>query len=449
MGAEMPLILEDKTILDQVDRIVHSEELRGSEILRRLLKFLAEKSVSGEADDLKEYIVAIDGLGKPASYDPRHNSAVRIQVGRLRQKLADYYRNEGLNDPVVIDIPKGHFKLTCENRSNAASHSLETVLPSSFNAVPLVPPGIEEDRFRRGSSIRNIPFGLLGWVSVVIAVALAVFSWMRPWSARATNAPSIAGWTPELEDLWGPFISSKRPLLVAIEDPLFVELHWGTGIYYRDKSLNFWKDVSTSSAVAALRSALHNPDIQPSQYYTAFGEVDASFMIGKLLGPREQNFSLIKSSDLSWQQLADNNVLFVGVQNLFFEEQMQAMPIDLQFRPVLEGIRNVHPQPGEPDLFADRYSTAPSEEGVAYALVTHLPGPLGSNDVESFTSGRSAGYVAAIKAFTDPNFARVLAGKLREASRGRMPRYYQVLLKIKFKDEVPTETVCVLTRELR
>ncbi len=100
-------VAPEQDVESQIDRILRSEELRGSEVLRRLLRFLADKSASGEADDLKEYIVAIDGLGKPSTYDPRYNSAVRIQVGRLRQKLADYYRAEGLHDPIVIDLPKG------------------------------------------------------------------------------------------------------------------------------------------------------------------------------------------------------------------------------------------------------------------------------------------------------------------------------------------------------
>jgi hypothetical protein len=158
--------------------------------------------------------------------------------------------------------------------------------------------------------------------------------------------------------------------------------------------------------------------------------------------------SLVKTSQLSWQQLADNNVLFVGVQNLFFDEKLQEMPLAPQLEPVLEGIRNAHPKPGEPTLFTDHYSTAPSEQGVAYALVTHLPGPLGTNDVESFTSNRSAGYVAAVESYTDPGFAHLLVTKLKEGSGGRMPRYYQVLLRVKFKDEVPTETTYVLSREL-
>ena len=107
------------------------------------------------------------------------------------------------------------------------------------------------------------------------------------------------------------------------------------------------------------------------------------------------------------------------------------------------------PAPGEPSLFADDYSTAPKEEGTAYALVSHLPGPLGGNEIESFTSSRSAGYVAAVKAFTNPDFVRDLVGKLRQAGRGQMPRYYQVLLKVKFSAEEPTEITYVMARELR
>jgi hypothetical protein len=51
--------------------------------------------------------------------------------------------------------------------------------------------------------------------------------------------------------------------------------------------------------------------------------------------------------------------------------------------------------------------------------------------------------------FTDPTLARLLVAKLKEASGGQMPRYYQVLLRVKFRDDVPTETAYVLSRELR
>jgi len=252
-----------------------------------------------------------------------------------------------------------------------------------------------------------------------------------------------------MEDLWRPFIATGRPTIVAIEDPLFVELDGKKGVYYRDKTLNNWQDISNSPSVQAVRGAIKSNELAPSRYYTAFGEVDASFLIAKTLGARIPNLAVVKTTDLSIRQLADNNVIFVGLENLFFTDKIQAAPLETPLEPVHEGIRNLHPAPGEPSLFADDYSTAPKEEGTAYALVSHLPGPLGGNEIESFTSSRSAGYVAAVKAFTNPDFVRDLVGKLRQAGRGQMPRYYQVLLKVKFSAEEPTEITYVMARELR
>jgi hypothetical protein len=442
-------VVENESVQNQVERILHSEELRGSEVLRRLLRFLAEKSACGEADELKEYIVAIDGLGKPSTYDPRHNSAVRIQVGRLRQKLADYYRGEGREDPIVIDVPKGRFKLKFEYRNSPVL----SAPPAEFFPEHGAPPETAAPAKVRKTGLRALlltpRFAVPLYAGLILAMAFAGYHWLKPASAKANAAVYPAGWDADMEALWHPFISTRRPLIVAIEDPLFVELNGSTGIYYRDRTLNSWNDIIASPNVTALRKALKDPVIQPSRYYTAFGEVDASFLIAKLLGPRVQNLSVVKTSDLSLRQIGDNNVLFVGVQNLFFNEQTQAMPVDVQLLQVREGIRNKNPGQNEPALFADQYSTAPTEEGTAYALVTHLPGPLGDDDVESFTSSRAAGYVAAVKAFTDPVLVRSIATQLKQACEGRIPRYYQVLLKVKFKEDVPIEITFVLGRELR
>ena len=57
------LLVEDDLLPTQLERILHSDTFRHSEVLRRLLRFLAEKSLSGEADYLKEYTLAVEGLG--------------------------------------------------------------------------------------------------------------------------------------------------------------------------------------------------------------------------------------------------------------------------------------------------------------------------------------------------------------------------------------------------
>src|SRR5205823_640006 len=92
---EESMLVKDELTHAEIKRILHSQTFRNAEVLRVLLRFLGEKSMSGEADQLKEYTIGIDALGKPSTYDPRQDSGVRIQVGRLRQKLAEYYRLEG------------------------------------------------------------------------------------------------------------------------------------------------------------------------------------------------------------------------------------------------------------------------------------------------------------------------------------------------------------------
>jgi hypothetical protein len=417
----------DRQLLNQVEHILESEALQNSEILKRLLKFLAEKTANGEGDQLKEYTIAIDAMDKPATYDPRHDSAVRIQVGRLRQKLAEYYRTEGKDDSVIIDLPKGHFKLRCEPRKSAPDGSQPG--PKPIGA-------------------RILAWG--GTAALMILTVVVVWGALSFFKVRQTEAMSSVGevgWTIDLQQLWRPFLATGRPMLVAIEDPLFVELQRGSGIYYRDKSFDEWGEASDSRGVKALRRAFNYPNTQPSRYYTSFGEVNAAFQIGRVLGPRESNIAVVKTSELSWEELAHNNVVFVGVP-VFFGEQFKSMSVQPEFVFVSNGIENVHPEPGEPAIFLDQFSTAPTEAGEVFALVTRSAGPVGSTYFETFMSNRAAGYVGAVRWFTDPNFAHVLVSNLKKAY-GNVPNYFQVVLKVQFTDQVPTQTSYVCSRQLR
>jgi hypothetical protein len=429
--------LQSETLVSQVERILRSEELRTSDVLRQILRFLLEKSISGEADQLKEYTVAIEGLGKSVNYDPQHNSAVRIQVSRLRQKLAEYYRGSGKDDLVIVEIPKGRFKLSCEIRQ---ATSVPDISPMDHSHAA---GDLSGSSLARSGVFMDHPLRL----SLILGVVLLAF-FLGRWSTGSSKA-SEAKWAPDYQAVWGPFVDSDRPLLISIEDPLFVEMRSYPGAFFRDRTLNSWQEVLSSPTIDALRSLFKHNDIQPSRYYTTFGEANAAFLIGNLLGPHARAVSFERSSEVSLQQLSDDNLIFVGVQNLFFDEKINALPISMQLAPVLSGVRNLHPLAGEPDLFNDKYSTAPTQEGFVYALITRLPGPRGNGNVESFTSNCSAGYLGAVQWLLDPASTRFLASQLKDPATGRLPKYFQVLLKVKFKDEVPTEATYVLSRELR
>src|SRR5258708_28003855 len=127
---------------EQVDRILSSDTLHASDALRRLLRFLADKTFAGTADDLKEYSVGLDALGKPPTYDPRQDAAVRLHASRLRQKLDDYYRNEGKGDSLIVELPKGRFKIAWHPRGVETPPLVSVPLPPVVipQAVEAPPP---------------------------------------------------------------------------------------------------------------------------------------------------------------------------------------------------------------------------------------------------------------------------------------------------------------------
>jgi hypothetical protein len=437
------MVVREESTQAQVERILHSETFRNSEVLRRLLRFLAEKSLAGEGDQLKEYTIGIDALGKPPSYDPRQDSVVRIQVGRLRQKLAEYYRKEGKDDPILIDLPKGRFKLIFEPRLVQAEPS-----PPQSEPLEIAVQRILESA--RGTAWRKAALAL----AVMLAVALGWASYATLQVLRANKAAAEfhALRSPELEALWKPLLSSNRPLIVSIAAPLFVGFQ-GAGLY-RDLTLNNWEDVQHSPKVEALRKALKNPQIVPRYSYTGIGEVAAAFQLGKLLAVSPINVAMARSSQLQWQQLADNNVIFIGPPRLY-HEQLRGLPFQLDILLEEGGIRVLHPRPGEPARLDDSYpnilgTQTPSvpDSGEVYAVITHTPGPLGSGDLISFCANHSPGTLGAVQGFTNPVLAKTLVEKLRKGD-GELPRYYQLALKVTYKDLVPTNVSYVLHRELR
>src|SRR5579871_716153 len=412
----------------QVERILQSETLRNADALRRLLAYLAEKSISGEADQLKEYTIGLEAFGKPSDYDPRQDSIVRLQVGRLRQKLTEYYRAEGKDDPIVVDLPKGHFRLSFEVRPvTPASEANEVITPAPSGA----------GKWRRAAVALSI--------CLLLAMGWGIYAGMRLWQAQPREATFHRAWTPELDALWAPFLTPERPLVVSIGSPLFLTL--GKGQMFRDVAINRWEEAVNSPTVAAVRKALQNPPMQPRYHYVPADELNAAFLLGKLLAPHQQHISLAKSTQLSIQQLEANNMLLIGSPALF-DELLRALPFQQEFTQERSGIRNLRPRAGEPEFFADRNGTGTSEDGDAYTLITHAPGPLGIGDVASFTSSTTPGRLTAVQWFTDPALARILTEKLRRAG-GPMPRYYQVVVRAKFMDNVPVETSYVLSRELQ
>jgi TolB-like protein/Tfp pilus assembly protein PilF len=93
----------------ELERILASTCFRKSTRVSRFLRFTVETRLRAQGDPIKEYLIGVEVFGRDGSYDPRLDPVVRVEAGRLRSKLAEYYRTQGQDDSLVIDLPKGSY----------------------------------------------------------------------------------------------------------------------------------------------------------------------------------------------------------------------------------------------------------------------------------------------------------------------------------------------------
>jgi tetratricopeptide (TPR) repeat protein len=96
-------------VASELERIAVSPNFRRAEQCVRLLRYVTRLALEGRGGELKEYALGVSVFERPDSFDPRTDPVVRLEVRRLRLKLAEYYQQEGFGDPVVIELPKGAY----------------------------------------------------------------------------------------------------------------------------------------------------------------------------------------------------------------------------------------------------------------------------------------------------------------------------------------------------
>jgi tetratricopeptide (TPR) repeat protein len=104
-----PATPTEREIRDQLERISSSAAFRPSDRLKHFITFVTSQVLQGKGDNLKEYAVGVQVFGRESSFDPRTDPVVRVQARRLRARLERYYNEEGQNDQIVIDLPKGGY----------------------------------------------------------------------------------------------------------------------------------------------------------------------------------------------------------------------------------------------------------------------------------------------------------------------------------------------------
>lgn len=113
-------------------RVLESEELRSSPQLANILRFVVEATLEGRSDAIKGYTIAVEALGRDASFDPQADPIVRVEATRLRRALERYYAGAGASEEIEIVVPRGSYVPQFVPRQMAAS-------PDAVGQPPLAP----------------------------------------------------------------------------------------------------------------------------------------------------------------------------------------------------------------------------------------------------------------------------------------------------------------------
>jgi hypothetical protein len=383
---------------EELARVLASESLRNNPALRKLLAYLAEASRSGRPEALKEYSIGREAMGKPADYDPRIDSSVRVQVGKLRHKLEEYYYREAPHSPVQLQLPKGGFELV-------------------LREAP-----------------QRLAFGEKTWKRIAIGASAAAIILSLLTISLLLRTPRQPAMSSEVRSVWGPFLKKDRPLMFVVGVPFFIRFG---PVFFRNPYVNDMDAARRSLDLDGIRRIVA-PDKNPqeSRRFTGLGEAFALFEVTRLLAGHDAQIHVKRASVLDWEDLRTNNMVIIGPPK--FAPQTRDVPLQQDF--VFEGssIINLKPAPGEAVRFHKTSGPDPEKIDEEYALITYATNVPGWGDLIILASSSSEATWAAAEAVTNSHHLKRLWPRLCRPG-ARLPPAWQLVIRAKFRDQVPID----------
>jgi hypothetical protein len=170
-----------------VERVRSGASLRKSVRLQGLLAYLCERALDDPNGHIVEHQIGVAVFDRTPGYDTSADTIVRVQVSALRRKLEQHFIAEGIDEPIVIDVPKGSYRPVFRPRAGVGPGEIPTPARSFFAVA--------------------VAAGVLV-LAVVAALALD--------NARLRRRTGPA--TPFLDHFWTQFLEDGRPTQIVVSD---------------------------------------------------------------------------------------------------------------------------------------------------------------------------------------------------------------------------------------
>jgi hypothetical protein len=406
--------------LVQIEKLLASHTLHGSESLCKLLRYLANHSLEHSGTSPKEYQIATEVFGRQKDFDPHLDSMVRVQAGRLRSKLAEYYASEGADDPVLVEMPKGNYVLTFHPRPagtgrDHAGTSHETTEAQPANGQPS----------RRWFAAVLILSVLL---AAVVAIATDRFLTRKTAEARLTSdSPDVP---VAFHIFWKGFLTGPQEPWVIFSNAAFVGRPY-TGMRYYNRA--------NDSGAAIL------------DHYTGVGEVLAVHALDNVFSKLHQQIRVKRGSLFSLDDAKNNDLIFIGSpsENLTLLEIPNTR--EFAFKQITSGprmgtmeIMNLHPESGEQKEFFPSPPDGTLTED--YSVVALKRGLNPAHSVLILAGATTIGTQAAVEYVCQQNSLEELLMRLSVSNSGEL-KPFEAVIRVKVARGVPVESELVALRK--
>lgn len=439
-------------------RIVASKSFEKSSMLTNFLLYICERELRGKGDKINEREIGVKALGRPANYNPGDDNIVRNYARLLRKRLEEYFRTEGKNEALRVDIPRGRYipvfysldsvQYMQPHSSSASDESLaaqtETMSlagappnpesgavagPEPASAPPALPAA---ETVRSSGRSRN---SWLSLASILAVLNLALFGiliygvgWMRFSGSRPRLAANSAD-APVSVLPWSVIFNSQNPIHLVASDPDINEI-----------------EILTSSSISVSDYANHSyipaeKTLSPKVleichkllggHRTALVDTQVAAKVAALAQSNSRKIDVIGARGLQFSDLkTDDHYIFLGSPRsnpwvAVFDDQ-------LDFRFVIdkagfESIRNVHPRSGEQLEYVP--SGGGGATGQTFAIVALVRNPDQNGQILLLAGANAEGTQSTGKLVTDLSRLSLELRKCGIAPSGPL-KHFELLLHV-------------------
>ncbi len=416
MAVTHTFVIGREQCFQQIERLTKSHSLHSSESLCKLLRYLSEHSLDHPGIALKEYQIATEVLGRPAGFDPQSDSTVRVQAGRLRVKLSEYYAHEGVDDPIVVEIPKGSYALTFHLR------------PARAGAPIAAPVAIEPTEKKVEAPPANQRWTTLVIVLAVMLAASFITSAILL-SRTRTQSIAIQPVPAAYQIFWNRFVTSPQQPWVIFSNGSFVGRP--------ETGMRYFNPATDASAFIL-------------DHYTGVGEVLAIHQLDHVFYLFNRQLRVKRGALFSLDDAKNNDLIFVGSpsENLTLADipgsrEFVFQRLDSGPRKGDLAVLNVHPLPGEPKLFLATPAMQATVED--YAVVTLTPGLDPTRSILILAGNSTFGTQAAVEYVCREDSIKELLRRLNVSKESDL-KSFEALLHVKIVHGVPVMTDLISVR---